>query len=159
MSPNGPITNLLTPLWHLPLVLNPWKRSELTRREKQQTFWSGLLQGAREKWQAGQLRPCWARQYLEAPEGEKSSLQGDFEASSAIGMLTVVGVYTVGGPAQYFLTAMVNQPEWLWKCQEEVDRVCEGRMPTLDDSRNLPVLRACIKEVFRWRSPVPAGNH
>ncbi|KAF2489510.1 cytochrome P450 [Lophium mytilinum] len=155
MSPNGPLTNLVTPLWRLPLLLNPWKRSEYVRRGIQQTFWMDLLNGAREKWQAGQLRPCWARQYLDL--GEKSPLQGDFEAHSAIGMLALVGVYTVGGPAQYFLTAMITHPEWMAKCQEEIDRECEGRPPTLSDYRNLPVLRACIKETMRWRSPVPAG--
>ncbi|KAF2805623.1 cytochrome P450 [Mytilinidion resinicola] len=155
MSPNGPITNVLTPLWHLPLFLNPWKRSELVRRGIQQAFWMDLLNGAREKWQAGQLRPCWARQYLEL--GDKSPLLGDFEGHSALGMLALVGVFTVGGPTQTYLIAMIQNPEWMVKCQEEIDRICEGRPPTLHDYGNLPVLRACIKETFRWRSPVPTG--
>ncbi|KAK8051995.1 hypothetical protein PG993_003380 [Apiospora rasikravindrae] len=34
--------------------------------------------------------------------------------------------------------------------QEELDRVCGGRMPTIDDVPNLPYIRAIVKETFRW---------
>jgi len=34
MPPAGSITNLLTPLWYLTLVLNPWKRGEQIRHDE-----------------------------------------------------------------------------------------------------------------------------
>jgi len=52
---------------------------------------------------------------------------------------------------------MVFFPEWQKKIQEEVDRVCGDRLPTLADSPQLPVLRACIKETMRWKPNVPTG--
>jgi cytochrome P450 len=73
-------------------------------------------------------------------------------------MLSLVGVLTIGGPLQYFLMAMVHHPRGLSKCQEEIDRVCKGRMPTLENSPELPVLRACVKETMRWRPNVPFGE-
>ncbi|OCK91427.1 cytochrome P450 [Cenococcum geophilum 1.58] len=105
MPPAGPITNLLTPLWHLTLVLNPME----------------------------------------------ARISGDDEASSVIGMMVLVGIFTVAGPLNCFLVSMIRHPEWLARCQKEMDEVCNGRMPTLDDSPNLPVLRACIKKTMRWK--------
>ena len=157
MSPAGPITNVLTPLWHLPEFMNPWKKAEHKRHDEQQAFWMDRLMEVRAKMKDGLQRPCWARQYIETEKTQK--LSGDYEASSVIGMLCLVGVFTVGGPLSYFLMCMVHHPEWQRKCQEEIDRVCGGRMPTLNDSPNLPVLRACIKETMRWKPNVPSGKH
>ncbi|KAK0664410.1 Cytochrome P450 monooxygenase psoD [Lasiodiplodia hormozganensis] len=155
MSPAGPITNLITPLWHLPWVLNPWKRAERKRHDEQQAWWMQKLLAVREKMARGQMRPCWTRSYLESEK--KSNLSGDYEASSVIGMMALVGIFTVAGPLYYFLVSMVYHPEWQAEVQKEVDEVCEGRLPTLNDMPRLPVLRACIKETMRWKPNVPTG--
>ncbi|XTI85158.1 cytochrome P450 [Cenococcum geophilum] len=124
MPPAGPITNLLTPLWHL--TLRAWWMKRLLNQ-----------------------RPCFTRQYLESEK--HTSISGDDEASSVIGMMVLVGIFTVAGPLNCFLVSMIRHPEWLARCQKEMDEVCNGRMPTLDDSPNLPVLRACIKKTMRWK--------
>ena len=156
MSPAGPITNLLTPLWHLPLPLNPWKQAEHKRHDEQQRWWMERLTSARALFEKGQLRPCWTRQYLESEK--TNNLSGDYEASSVLGMLALVGIFTVGGPLHYFLMAMVFHPEWQAKCQKEVDEACGGAMPILEDMPKLPILRACIKETMRWKPNVPTGK-
>jgi len=53
--------------------------------------------------------------------------------------------------------AMVHHPDWLARCQQEIDTACRDRLPILEDSPNLPTLRACIKETMRWRPNVPTG--
>lgn len=156
MSPAGPITNVLTPLWHLPLWLNPWKTAEQKRHDEQQAYWMEKFLDTRAKLGRGEARPSFTRQYLETSSA--SSISGDYEASSVIGMMALVGIFTVAGPLNYFLLAMVFHQEWLAKCQEEVDRVCGGRLPTLEDSPNLPILRACILETMRWKPNVPTGE-
>lgn len=45
---------------------------------------------------------------------------------------------------------MVLHPEVVKIAQEELDRVCGSRFPTLDDEENLPYIRACVKESMRW---------
>lgn len=45
---------------------------------------------------------------------------------------------------------MILHPEVVKIAQEELDRVCGSRFPTLDDEENLPYIRACVKESMRW---------
>lgn len=156
MSPAGPITNVLTPLWNLPLVMNPWKKAEIKRHDEQKGWWMERLLTVREKMALGQQRACWTRQYLEST-AKTGKLSGDYEASCVLGMLALVGIFTVAGPLSYFLIAMVHHPHWQAAAQREIDEACEGRLPTLDDTPNLPILRACIKETMRWRPNVPTG--
>ncbi|KAK8035663.1 hypothetical protein PG993_010658 [Apiospora rasikravindrae] len=160
MSPAGPITNVLTPLWHLPEVgpLNPWKRDERRRHDAQQAWWMERLECVRQKMARGEMRPCWTRQFLERAKVTSSGgITGDLEASSMLGMLALVGVFTVAGPLSYFLVSMVTHPHWQAEVQKEIDEACEGQLPTLDDMPKLPVLRACIKETMRWKPNVPTG--
>jgi len=155
MSPAGPITNLITPLWHLPEFINPWKIAEHKRHDTQQAWWMDRFVNVRKQYEQGLARPSFTRQYL---ENEKASnLSGDYEASSALGMLALVGVFTIGGPLNYFLLAMVHHPEAQARAQKEIDEQCEGRQPVLADMPKLPYLRACIKEAMRWKPNVPTG--
>merc|ERR1712000_349223 len=79
MSPAGPITNLITPLWtHIPEAINPWKIAERKRRDEQFGFWLHQYQQTREKTAIGEQRPCWARGYVETVKNSK--LSGDKEA-------------------------------------------------------------------------------
>lgn len=156
MSPAGPITNVLTPLWHLPHYINPWRIAERKRHDVQQAWFMEQLVNTRRKLEKGKQRPCVTRSYLE--NAGKSNISGDYEASCVIGMMALVGIFTVVGPLSYFLVSMVHHPEWQTKCQEELDRVCEGRLPVLADMPSLPILRACIKETMRWRPNVPTGK-
>ncbi|KAI0436454.1 cytochrome P450 [Xylaria telfairii] len=156
MSPAGPITNVITPLWHLPEIINPWKRAERKRHDEQQDWWMQRLVHTRSMTTLGLQRPCFARQFLEK-ENKRSSLSGDHEASCVIGMIALVGVFTVAGPLSYWLVSMVHHPHWQSLVQKEIDEACQGRMPTLEDAPKLPKLRACIKETMRWKPNVPTG--
>lgn len=41
-------------------------------------------------------------------------------------------------------------PEVVKVAQQELDRVCGSRFPSLDDEPNLPYIRGCVKESMRW---------
>lgn len=155
MSPAGPITNVITPLWKLPTAINPWKKAEHKRHDKQQAWWMENLLRVKSAMKDGTARWSFTKQFLDTEK--TNNLSGDYEASSVLGMLALVGIFTVAGPLNYFLVAMVHHPEWLKKVQDEVDEACGGNMPTLNDSPKLPILRACIKESMRWRPNVPTG--
>ncbi|KAK4182237.1 putative cytochrome P450 E-class, group I [Podospora australis] len=156
MSPAGPLTNVLTPLWHLPMFMNPWKRAERKRHDEQQAWWMQRLLTVRAKMAEGEMRPCWTRQFLEKT-ALKTTISGDHEASSLLGMLALVGIFTVAGPLSYWLVTMVHHPSWQAAVQKEIDEQCGDEMPTIEDTPRLPILRACIKETMRWKPNVPTG--
>lgn len=153
LSPAGPITNTITPLWHLPYSINPWKKAERKRHDEQQRWWMERYNAVRKQLAMNEAQPSFTRTYL---EGKTSGLSGDYEASSALGMMALISIITIAGPMYFFLIAMVLHPEWQIKIQEELDAVCSGP-PKLNDSSKLPILRACIKETMRWRPSIPTG--
>jgi cytochrome P450 len=155
MSPAGPITNIITPLWKLPEMINPWKKAEHKRHDEQQRWWMENLIRVKKQMRAGTARWSFTKQFLETEK--TNNLSGDYEASSVLGMLALVGIFTVAGPLNYFLVAMVHHPEWQKKLQNEIDTQLGGRMPSTEDFPKLPILRACIKESMRWRPNVPTG--
>jgi cytochrome P450 len=53
---------------------------------------------------------------------------------------------------------MIAFPEIQRRAQAEIDSVVgRDHLPTFADAPRLPYVRAIIKEIFRWRSPVPFG--
>lgn len=53
---------------------------------------------------------------------------------------------------------MTLHPEVQKKAQEEIDRVLgAGKLPKVDDRKNLPYIDAIVKEVLRWHPVAPMG--
>lgn len=163
MSVSGPITNTVTPLWHLPSFMNPWYNFEIKREKEQRAWWLNNFRLAKDRMLKGTLpNDTWAYRYFEQlkREGNESLDQEEEQeifASCMIGFVNLVGVVTISGPLKFFLMAMALHPEWQRKAQEEIDRVCGDRTPTMKDFPDLPTVRACLKETVRWRSGVPLG--
>ncbi|KAL5606591.1 hypothetical protein BROUX41_002989 [Berkeleyomyces rouxiae] len=165
MSVSGPIINTVTPLWHLSDLIhyNPWREFEVARETRLKTWWLRMLLLCRKRYLEGDLpNDTWAYKYFEqlSNSGNKTLEMNDEDklmASCMLGFQALVGAVTISGPMQFFIMCMGLHPEWLQKCQEEIDRVCGDRMPTTADSPNLPTVRACLKETVRWRSGVPLG--
>lgn len=58
-----------------------------------------------------------------------------------------------------FVLAMLLFPEAKRKAQAELDAVVgRDRLPTFEDRKNLPYIRAMVKEVLRWRPVGPLGK-
>ncbi|KAH8103831.1 cytochrome P450 [Cristinia sonorae] len=55
-----------------------------------------------------------------------------------------------------FMLAMLLNPEVQRRAQDEIDRVVGAdRLPTYSDRESLPFVEAVMREVMRWRPPVP----
>ncbi|SPO06029.1 related to cytochrome p450 [Cephalotrichum gorgonifer] len=165
MSVSGPIINTVTPLWHISdfFRYNPWRKFEIGREARLKAWWLTLLRDSRQRYLRGEMPPdTWTYRYFEqlVKDGNTTcemSEKDEEMTSCMLGFQCLVGVVTLSGPMQFFLMCMALHPEWLKKCQEEIDRVCGDRMPTVADSPHLPTVRACLKETVRWRSGVPLG--
>jgi cytochrome P450 len=58
-----------------------------------------------------------------------------------------------------FILAMLIHPDIQRKAQEEIDRVCNGHLPSLQDvQEDLPYIMAVVLEVMRWSAPAPSGT-
>lgn len=163
MSVSGPLVNTMTPLWHIPWALNPWKRFERAREDNQRAWWLNSFQVAKQRYLDGNLpENTWAYRYFRGLQQkgnatlEQNAKDEEF-ASCMLGFQNLVGVITIAGPLEFFLMAMTLNPKWQKKAQEEIDRVCGDRLPTTADIPDLPIVRACLKETIRWRSGVPLG--
>ncbi|KAK0308869.1 hypothetical protein LTR01_004749 [Friedmanniomyces endolithicus] len=155
VSPAGPLINKLTFLSNLPESVSPWKQQEAIRKKEMSDAFMEPLQEAKARNDAGILEDCWSNLWLEK---EKGTEHLDFyEAAHAIGSSSFVAIATVGGPLHAFFLAMCHYPAWQRKVQEEIDRVCGDRLPSMDDMPKLPVLRATVKEIVRWRQATPLG--
>ncbi|KAK1712191.1 cytochrome P450 [Colletotrichum acutatum] len=165
MSISGPIVNTMTPLWHVADLVryNPWRKYEVNREKNQRTWWLKTFRLAKARYLRGDLpSDTWTYRYFEqlqksGNETLKQTEKAEDFAACMLGFQCLVGVVTISGPMQFFLMCMALHPEWLKKCQEEIDRVCGDRMPTRDDFAELSTVRACLKETLRWRSGVPLG--
>lgn len=104
----------------------------------------------------GIVAPTWSSAYLEGKQ--QWALSSDTEGAYVVGMNAITSALTISVVLQSFCLALVLQPEWQKKVQEEIDTQVGERMPMPADSQKLPTLCACIRETFRWRPPVPMGR-
>ena len=100
-----------------------------------------------------------SRMYWEMKENGKVSGTDDVEAAYTIGAFVEASMAGTPATLKIFVLAMMHYPEWQLRLQQEVDEVCWGaRMPVLADSPRLPVVRAVLKEMIRWRPALPGGK-
>jgi cytochrome P450 len=141
-------------LRYLPKWLSPWKREEAVRHAEEREFFMRAQAGVAQKMRAGTAPWSFMKRCLES---QSRTGMPDMECAYVVGMLGVAGVLTTSSAMMTYLLAMTLHPEWQVRLQEEVDRVCGDRMPVMSDSPQMPVLRAVIMEVMRWRPIVPAA--
>jgi cytochrome P450 len=97
----------------------------------------------------------WAKEISNMKEAQDLPLQ---ELSHIIGVLVEGGLETTTSVVEFFTMASILYPESAVKAQEELDSVVgQNRLPSFDDTFNLPYVNAFIKEVFRWRPVLPMG--
>lgn len=155
ISPSGALPNIISPLAALPEWMSPWKQYEKQRYGIERAFFLNQMARVRKEWLAGTAKPSYMKMFLESQEkSQVDSLEGAYQ----VGMMAIAGALTIASPLMSFILAMVLHPEWLVNLQEEIDRVCGDNMPAMSDMENLPILRAVVKEVLRWRPPVPTGT-
>ncbi|KAI1828280.1 cytochrome P450 [Xylaria intraflava] len=159
ISPAGALPNLISWLMYIPTCLSPWKQKENARHAMEAELLKDNIRYAHERMADGTAEPSFFHTFVENTRraGEKSDGITEAEASYVIGQMAIAGALTIGSPIQSFLLAMLHYPEWQSKLQGEIDGVCKGACPQWEDREQMPLLRAVVKEVIRWRPPVPTG--
>jgi cytochrome P450 len=155
ISPSGAVPNVVSWLAGLPAFLSPWKQVEKLRHDSEREFFHRALRNVEASAAKGEVESSYARMYL---EGKNEHGWDETEWAYLIGMMAIAGALTIASPLQSYIVAMCHFPEWQTKMQEEIETVCEGRCPDWSDREGLPTVRAVVKEILRWRPPVPTGE-
>jgi hypothetical protein len=160
ISPAGSLPNLMSFLRFLPTDISPWQKKEMARHKMEDRLYAANVAFVQESMAGDKARPSFIRAFYDRQneaEGSRSSWGSEAEASHVVGLMAIAGALTIGSPIQSFVLAMVHHPEWQRKLQEEIDAL-GGKCPEWEDREKLPLLRAVVKEVIRWRPPVPTGE-
>lgn len=160
ISPSGAVPNIVAPLAYLPAWLSPWKKVENTRHSREEAFFRKSMNGVKAAVTKGVAPSSYAKTWVKqnSSKSEKAKSSGEEkEGAYVVGMMAIAGAMTIGSPLQSYILAMCHFPWWQKRVREEIESVCGGRCPEWKDREQLPTLRAVMKEVLRWRPPVPTG--
>ncbi|KAF8510750.1 cytochrome P450 [Gautieria morchelliformis] len=156
MEPGShPPLDLLPILKHVPEKWAPWKPLVRQVRYLQRKLYFGLLNQAENRI----LKDRRNGSYMEALLDRHEQLGLDRELTAYLAAALLEG----GSETQtlYFqslILALVAFPRVQKRAQEEIDRVVgSGRVPTLDDLKDLPYIQAIVKETHRFRPVAPLG--
>jgi cytochrome P450 len=155
ISPAAYLTNVVPGLKKLPYFMSPWKWAENKRYSSERVFFLNMMNRINEQMKAGKAVPSYMRQILGSLE--KYGVDG-IETSYIVGMIGIVGVLTTSSALMNYTLAMTLYPEWQKKLQDEIAEVCGDRMPRFTDSPKMPLLRAIVMELIRWRPITPTGQ-
>ncbi|KAK8080564.1 hypothetical protein PG997_008382 [Apiospora hydei] len=137
-------------LRELPDALLPSKRKAKVQHANERALfldhWTECKRRINEK--TSMVRPpCFG---IDVFNAQKSGEFSNDEAAYVASTILEAGYDTTANTVMGFMQAMMLYPEAQQTAQEELDRVCGGRMPTMDDVPNLPYIRAIVKETLRW---------
>lgn len=155
ISPSGAVPNVVSWLAILPTWLSPWKQAEKARHEEEAVFFRDALRAVEAASLVGEVNPSYSKTFW---EGREKHGWEEEEWTHVVGMMAIAGALTMASPLQTYILAMCHHPDWQAKMQDQIREVCGDRCPEWDDRDKLHVVRAVIKEVLRWRPPVPTGK-
>ncbi|CAO2652685.1 Nn.00g020960.m01.CDS01 [Neocucurbitaria sp. VM-36] len=141
------LLDLFPALRALPDFALPLRRYAKKLHEKENNLYVGHWLRVKQAIKNGTARPCFCLDLVRAQDEEGFS---DPLAGYVSGSLLEAGSDTTAATLVGFVQAMVLFPEVAKTAQQELDRVCGDRLPTLADEPNLPYIRGCVKESMRW---------
>jgi cytochrome P450 len=154
-SPGSYLVDTFPFLMYLPTWCSPFKKEAERLHQRELTFFRDLMEEVRVSMKRPACPPSFMRTFLERQEEFRLT---DDEGAYVIGTLFEAGSGTTAAAMMSFCLAMCHYPDWQRTLQEEVDSVVgDDRLPAFSDMPSLPVVRAVVKEVLRWR-PVTAGG-
>ncbi|KAF3764085.1 hypothetical protein M406DRAFT_356434 [Cryphonectria parasitica EP155] len=141
------LLDLFPVLQLLPDAILPLRRyaQELHRREKE--LYVGHWMDVKKAIKNGTAKPSFCVDLVKAQDHYGFS---DDLAGYISGSLLEAGSDTTASTLIAFVQAMVVFPDVQKRAQEELDRVCGDRLPTMEDEPSLQFIRGCVKESLRW---------
>ena len=131
-------------------LLGNWKSLGKKMFEHDSKVYLGLWNTLKKEVDEGTANECFCKDFYTS-NPYKNGID-DLQAAYTCGGLIEAGSETTATTLNNFHVAMLLFPEVAKKAQEEIDRVVgSDRLPTWEDEKDLPYVRALIKEILRWR--------
>ncbi|KAL7949186.1 cytochrome P450 [Trichoderma barbatum] len=146
--PGRMLIDYLPFLERLPESLQPWLWVANSLRAREDALHNSFLAVLKKQIQAGADSYCFGVDVLklQSKRGLEDKLTLDI-----LKAIIAVGSETTSSMMQSIVKVLAMNPEAQKKAQEEMDRVVGPlRLPTWEDSADLPYLRALIKELHRY---------
>ncbi|KAK4062538.1 uncharacterized protein Triagg1_9908 [Trichoderma aggressivum f. europaeum] len=135
-------------LERLPERLQPWLWTANVLHAREDSVHKGFLRVLKKQIETGAESYCFGVDVLKLQE--KNGLDDQLTLEILKGVIAA-GAETTSSMMQTIFKVLAMNPEAQKKAQEELDRVVGPlRLPTWEDSPNLPYMRALIKEIHRY---------
>ncbi|KAI0294613.1 cytochrome P450 [Multifurca ochricompacta] len=140
---------------HIPQRFAKWKREALMRAAQRYDIFLRLFDRVRADIATGGDRPSFSASLLRNYDRYRLS---EHEMTILSGQMYIAGFETTSTALMWWTIAMVAFPQVQRRAQAELDAVVgRSRLPTFTDAPHLPYVRAVVREVLRWRPPIPFG--
>ncbi|KAJ7583576.1 cytochrome P450 [Mycena floridula] len=144
----GPLNNAVDFIPFLKHLPTPIRRRATKLSKDLREVYGGLVQEMRLRHQRGEEIPnCLAKTLIETQEQEKLD---DDDVCMLVGVFLLGGIPSASYMIQWFLAFMAAHPDVVDRAHEELDLIVgRDRLPTADDEKSLPYVRAIVKEIQR----------
>ncbi|KAL0957868.1 hypothetical protein HGRIS_000052 [Hohenbuehelia grisea] len=157
MNCTGPMSNLTDFVPLLQRIPNPMvTRGKQLHKDLVETY-GGMILDIQDRLKAGEdVSDCLVKTMIETNEEEGLD---HLDMAILCSAFMIGGVETTASIMQWFSALIPAYPEVQAKAHAELDRVVgRGRLPTVEDEKNLPYIHAIIKEVERCHNPFWLGT-
>ncbi|KAI4866579.1 putative O-methylsterigmatocystin oxidoreductase [Hypoxylon rubiginosum] len=156
--PGAFIVDLFPPLAQLPKWLQPGRRIAEDASKKLLDIKMGLWRRLEKQHEAGRAPACYGREILENKQSWYKQGLTDEDLAWVAGGLVEAGFETSAATLNSLILHLAANPRVQEAALEELTRVVGAdRTPTFADMRDLPYVRACVKEVLRLNPILSPG--
>ncbi|KAI0087382.1 cytochrome P450 [Irpex rosettiformis] len=153
--PGAYLVDLFPMMKHISASIARWKREGLEWHKEQTKIFEGYSNSVAEKVAKGESQFNFVSDIMASKDRNRLTKE---ELTWLPGVLILGGTDTTAVMLVNCVLALLHYPNVLRKAQEELDEVIgRERAPIFGDKDNLPYIQAVVREIMRWRPPVPLG--
>lgn len=139
-------------------MVGNWRTYGTSVFKRTSKVYLGLWRDLKERVDKGIAPACFCKDFMTS-NSEKQGMD-EMQAAFQAGGLVEAGAETTSAFLNIMIRNMVLNPRVVIKAQKELDRVVgPDRLPTFDDEKDLPYVRAIVKENMRMYPPNKLGMH
>ncbi|KAJ5559804.1 hypothetical protein N7513_002203 [Penicillium frequentans] len=156
-NPGKHIAEMFPALADIPIFMQWWRRAAQQSFARQAAIWMKYWTQLKEQMNMNQAPECFVKRFIET-DHQKNGIS-ELQAAFLAGTMIEAGSETTSSALNSCVRYFAAFPEAQAKAYEEVRRVVgENRFPNFEDERDLPYIRACVKEILRIRPVTNIGS-